>query len=91
MNGRSDDQLRAEFRQRYARLIHSGGRAAFVLTFGTAPVVNTGTAFAERANRLLLESVPEIFQGSAQRSFWKGNNNGGDATGVVSVELYLFT
>jgi hypothetical protein len=91
LSGKTDSQVAATMRKRYANLSSSGRKAAFVLSFGTATAPGDGVTSAKRANALLASGVPAVFSGSARRNFWQSQKAGSPASGVVRVEVYLFT
>jgi hypothetical protein len=91
VNGKTDSQITATIRARYAKLASSRRKAAFVLSFGTASQPGEGVTLAKHANALLARGVPAVFSGSARRNFWQSQKAGSPASGVVRVEVYLFT
>jgi hypothetical protein len=89
--GKTNSQITATMRGRYAKLTSAGRKAAFVLSFGTSSEPGEGVTSARRANAMLASSVPAVFSGSARRNFWQSRKAGSPASGVVRVEVYLFT
>jgi hypothetical protein len=87
--GQSDAEIAAQVRRQFAALAATGRRAAFVLTFGSAPSPGPGVALAKRVNAALGTARGDVFTGAGRRDFWQATD--ADApTGTVRVEVYLF-
>lgn len=81
---------KAVLRTAFGVQLRSRRRAAFVLTFGTAVRPGDGVQRARAVNARLRKALPQLFGGSAQRSYWQAVD-AQNPPGSVRVELFLFT